>query len=156
MVAHLERQNTECYKYVRRNAVANKWIKMLQKMDGAVVERKDPFKNVLRSPSPSFNFIFGKGWGLPFGYCMALYGPTKGGKSVASHMLIGHLHQTDPEAIAIKFDTEMRADGQLDESGMALFGIDPERLTVVQKNSPSGVFDQIEKDIAAAYQDDCH
>ena len=138
-------QNTE----IKETKVANKWITALKKMDGALDERKDPFANFIATDSPSVNFIFGRTHGLPLGYSMLLWGPQKGGKSVLSHAMTGWLHNSDPEAIAVKFDTEMRADGQLDEKGMKLFGIDPERLVIVQTNSAKGVFDQIEQNLAA-------
>lgn len=130
--------------------MANKFMQKLMKMEGAVTEKKDVFNTTLKTGSPSSNFIYGKGYGLPFGYTAVLYGPTKGGKSVMSHMMIGWLHQNDPDALAIKFDTEYRADGQLlTPEALALYGIDEERLGVVQTNSPSAVFDQIEKQVAA-------
>lgn len=130
----------------------NNWAQKLQKLDGAVIERKNRYAKVARCHSPSVNYIFGKGHGLPRGYTAILYGPPKGGKSVLSHMMIGHLHQTDPEAWAIKFDTEYRADTQLDDEACEVFGIDQSRLQVIQTNSPVAVFDQIEKEIAALVQ----
>lgn len=130
----------------------NKWMQKLQKMNGAVIEKKDRFAHVLCTDSPSVNFIFGNTHGLPFGYTTVLYGPPKGGKSVLSHMMIGWLHQNDPEAIAVKIDTEFRAEGQLDDKSLQAFGIDPERLLVMQTNNPKDVFDQIEKDIDAQCQ----
>src|SRR4051812_24849259 len=108
----------------------NKWMAKLQKMNGVVTERKDIFKNVIRSFSPSANFVYGRTHGLPRGYTEVLFGPPKEGKSVYSHMKIGWLHQTDPDAIAIKIDTEFRADGQLTEEAMRLYGIDPDRLII--------------------------
>lgn len=128
------------------------WAQKLQKLDGAVIQRKDRYSKVVRCHSPSVNYIFGKGHGLPQGYTAIFFGPPKGGKSVLSHMMIGHLHQTDPEAWAIKFDTEFRADAQLDDESCNTFGIDQSRLQVIQTNSPIAVFDQIEKDIAAMVQ----
>lgn len=127
----------------------NKWVAKLQKLEGVVTERKDRFAKVVRTSSPSANYIYGRTHGLPFGYTQVLYGPPKGGKSVLQHMQIGWLHQNDPDAIAFKFDTEYRTDGQLDDDAMALFGIDPERLVICQTNVPAHVFDQTEKDIAA-------
>lgn len=132
--------------------MANKYVTKLLNLEGAVKEKKDVFKNTLKTGSPSVDFIYGKGHGLPFGYTEVLYGPTKGGKSVLSHMKIGWLHQSDPDAIAIKFDTEYRADGQLADDDLHLYGIDPDRLVIIQTNSPSGVFDQIEKEISAHCQ----
>lgn len=132
--------------------MANKWMQKLQKMEGVVSERKDRFKNVVKTTSPSVNFIYGKTHGLPLGYTTVLYGPPKGGKSVLAHMMAGWMHQTDPDAIVVKFDTEYRLDGQLDDQSMAVFGIDEERLLPVMTNSPTTIFDQIEKDIAANCQ----
>lgn len=126
-----------------------KHMAQLMKMDGAVSERKNRFGNVLRSGSPSVDFTYGRGHGLPFGYTTVMYGPPKAGKSVLSHLMIGSLHQMDPEAIAVKFDSEYRADGQLDTPSLALFGVDDQRLLLCENNTASGVFDQIEKNIAA-------
>ena len=62
--------------------MANRWMQKLAKLDGAVTEKHNPFNSVIRFPSPSVNFIFGGGWGLPRGYSMILYGPPKAGKCV--------------------------------------------------------------------------
>jgi RecA/RadA recombinase len=132
--------------------MANKWMQKLQKLNGAVIETKDRFAKVCCTFSPSVNFIFGRTHGLPFGYTTVLYGPPKGGKSVLLHMMIGWLHQTDPDAIAVKIDPEFRSEGQLDPDSAAAFGIDLERLVIIQTNSPSDCFDQIEKDISAMCQ----
>jgi RecA/RadA recombinase len=132
--------------------MANKWMQKLQKMEGVVTERKDRFAKTINTNSPSVNFIFGKSHGLPLGYTAVLYGPPKGGKSVLSHMMAGWLHQSDPDAIVVKFDTEYRLDGQLDDESMRVFGIDTDRLLPIMTNSPMTIFDQIEKDIAANCQ----
>lgn len=132
--------------------MANKWMQKLLKLDGALTERRNVYKDPLRTASPSANFVYGKTHGLPFGYTSVLYGPPKGGKSVLLHMMIGWLHQTDPEAIAVKIDTEFRSEAQLDDDMLAVYGIDPERLLIIQGNTPTQSFDQIEKDMAAL----CH
>jgi len=132
--------------------MANKWMQKLLKLEGALVERKDPFSFGVATFSPSVNFVFGKNHLLPFGYTAMLYGMPKGGKSVLAHLMIGWLHQTDSEAIAVKIDTEFRSEAQLTPEMMAVYGIDPERLLIIQTNSPSACFDQIEKDIAAHCQ----
>lgn len=129
--------------------MANKWVQKLQKMNAVVAKRKDVYAKIVQSPSPSVNFTFGRTHGLPRGYSCVMYGPPKGGKSVLSHMMMGQVHQDDPEAIVVKVDTEYRADGQLDEASSALYGIDTERMVIIQTNSPKDIFDQIEKDIAA-------
>lgn len=131
----------------------NKWMTKLQKLDGAVLERKDRYAKIIASDSPSANFTYGHTHGLPLGYTEVLYGPPKGGKSVYSHMKAGWLHKTDPDSIVIKFDTEYRADSQLDDKAMALFGIDPERIMIIQTNTPEDVFDQIEQKVAALCQE---
>jgi hypothetical protein len=130
----------------------NKWLSQLQKLDGAVVDYYDPHKNVIQTFSPSVNFCFGNGHGLPYGFTIALGGPPKGGKSVLCHSMIGQLHQSDPDAIAVKFDTEFRSHAQMDEGTAAAYGIDLDRLQVVETNTPKGIFDQIEQDLAAQCQ----
>lgn len=132
--------------------MSNKWMKNLMKMEGALLAPKDRFSKIVATDSPSVNFIYGRTHGLPLGYTTVLYGPPKGGKSVLAHMMAGWLHRTDPEAIVLKFDTEYRAEGQLDAASAKLFGIDMDRLGIIETNSPVGVFDQIEKDIAASCQ----
>lgn len=129
--------------------MANKWGAKLGKLNSVVEQRKDVFSKIITSPSPSVNFTYGRTHGLPQGYSCVLYGPPKGGKSVLSHMMMGQVHQDDPEAWVLKIDTEFRADGQLDDKSCALYGIDQERMKVMQTNSPKDIFDQIEKDIGA-------
>ena len=65
-------------------------MKQLNKMEGAIDSEYNPFapQNVLRSPSPSLNWIFGQGSGLPFGYSAIFYGPPKGGKSLSSYLSV--------------------------------------------------------------------
>lgn len=133
--------------------MANKWIKKLQATGDAVVEHYNPFNNVIQTPSPSVNFSFGKGFGLPRGYSASFYGPPGGGKSLLLNATIGQLHRDDPEAIAVKFDTEFREAGQLTLEDYATWGIDPDRLITFQTNSPMGVFDKIATEINAMCQE---
>ena len=121
--------------------MANKWMEKLQKMDGAIDKQYNPFakENVLRSPSPSLNWIFGKGSGIPFGYSAIFYGPPKAGKSLASYLMASQLHKDDPEAIVIRFDTEMRAEAQVDD----MWGIDDERFVAFNVNDPQEIYDRI-------------
>ena len=116
-------------------------MEKLQKMDGAIDKKYNPFakENVLRSPSPSLNWIFGKGSGIPFGYSAIFYGPPKAGKSLASYLMAAQLHKDDPEAIVIRFDTEMRAEAQVDE----IWGIDPDRFIAFNVNDPTEIYDRI-------------
>lgn len=133
--------------------MASKWMAKLAKIEGAVVERKNPHNFVIRTHSPSVNFTFGNGWGLPLGYSLVLYGPPKGGKSLLCNSMIGQLHKDDPEAIAVKFNTEMREAGQLGTDEMAMWGIDPDRYMGYDVNTPDGIFDVIEHQIAAMCQE---
>lgn len=128
-------------------APKNKWMAKLAKLDGAVVEHYDPFAHVIRTPSPSVNFLFGRTHGLPLGYGILIWGPPKGGKSVIANAIIGQLHRDDPEAIAIKYNTEMREQGQLTREQTDVWGIDPERYMAFDVNEPDLIFDKIEKDV---------
>jgi len=129
----------------------SKWMKELNKMEGAVDKEYDPFApgNVLRSTSPSLNWTFGKGSGLPFGYGALLYGPPKSGKSLVANLFIGSLHKNDPEAIAIKFNTEMRESGQMED----YWGVDQERYMAYDVNEPAYIFDRIKNEILPMVQD---
>jgi hypothetical protein len=129
------------------------WLAKLQKLDGAVVDEYNPFAHVIQGPSPSANFTYGGGWGLPLGFTQIAFGPPKGGKTVYAHGLIGQLHKDDPEAFAIKFDTELRELGQMTPEQAQLWGIDRKRYVPYSVNSPDLVFDRIEKEIAAYCQE---
>lgn len=85
--------------------MASKLMARLQKEDTAVVERISPFNTVIETPSPSMNFIFGKGWGLPRGYTMMMYGAPRGGKSVIANMMIAKALKDYPKSLVIKFNT---------------------------------------------------
>lgn len=126
---------------------AKKFMERLKKLEGAVTEAYDPFANVVQSPSPSLNFVFGNTHGLPAGFSLLLYGPPKGGKSLISNMMAGQLHRDDPEAIVVKFNTEMRELGQMTEAQAKVWGIDRDRYIAYDVNSPDLVFDPIEKEI---------
>lgn len=131
-----------------------KLMSKLRKLDGAIATDYDPFLHCLRTPSPSVNWAFAlKGFGLPFGYSMMLFGPPKGGKSIICNALIGQLHKDDPEAVAVTFNTEMRGELQASEKGLKLFGIDPERFQCYDVNEPGLIFDRIEQDISALVQE---
>lgn len=124
--------------------MTSKWMQQLNKMEGAIVKEYNPFapENVLRSASPSLNWIFGKGSGLPFGYSAIFYGPPKGGKSLASYLLTSQLHKDFPGAICVRFDTEMRAEAQVDD----MWGIDKERFQAYNVNDPTEIYDRIAND----------
>lgn len=132
------------------------WFAAFSKMEGAVTEQVNPFNSGVHSTSPSADFVYGNGtWVLPFGYSEVLYGPPKGGKSVFVKMKIGQLHQDDPEAIAVVFDTEYRWKGQLTEDKAKAYGIDLKRCWIFEGNNPMLVFDRLETEIAAMIEDGC-
>lgn len=124
---------------------------MLAKADGYKdpEKMKDIHADVLDTSSPSLNFCFGKGWGLPRGYSMMLFGPPRGGKTIIANDMIGRLHQSRPDAYAIKFDTEFRAEGQMGEDQQRIWGIDPKRFVVYEVNHADQVFDAIEQKVGA-------
>lgn len=126
--------------------MANKWMEKLQKMDGAAKADYNPFakENVLRSPSPSLNWIFGKGAGIPYGYSAIFYGEPKAGKSLASYLFTAQMHKDTEDGICIRFDTEMRADAQLDD----MWGIDQERYIAYNVNDPTEIYDRISNELA--------
>jgi RecA/RadA recombinase len=124
---------------------ANKWMKELSALDGAVNKEYNPFlrENIIRSDSPSLNWIFGKGSGIPRGYSAVFFGEPKAGKSLISNLFAGALHKQDPEAMVIKFNTEMREEGQMAD----YWGIDSDRYIAYNVNKAEDIFDRIVKDI---------
>ncbi len=131
--------------------MAKDWRAKLSKLDGFKdpTNLKDIHADVLDTSSPSLNFCFGKGWGLPRGYSMMLLGPPRGGKTIICNDMIGRLHQARPEAIALKFDTEFRSEGQMGSEQQKIWGIDPNRFMTYEVNQADQVFDAIEKQVAA-------
>jgi hypothetical protein len=132
-----------------------KFVKELRKLKGAMTERVNPYRqeNLIKSSSPSLNWIFGHGHGLPFGHGVMLWGEPKCGKSLVTYDLIASMHQQYPDAIAIKFDTEFRDESQLTDAEAATWGVDLDRLVVIQTNKSGEIFDQIEQDINGLIQD---
>jgi len=122
---------------------AGKFLNQLRKMEGAVDPEYNPFEHGIKSGSPSLDWIYGKGMALPFGYSEILFGPPKSGKSLLTYMKAGQLHKDDPEAVVIKFNTEMREAGQLSP----YWGIDPERYIAFDVNEPELIFNRLTKDI---------
>jgi RecA/RadA recombinase len=136
--------------------MSNKFFNKLISLEGAVERDQNPYLNVLRSPSPSLNWTFANpGHGLPYGASMLLYGPPKGGKSIVCNSLIGQLHQDDPEAYAVVFNTEMRGAFQNNNEQFKVWGIDPERVVIYDVNEPGLIFDRIEQDLQAIMQEVC-
>ena len=130
-----------------------KWMSKLMSLDGAVQSGKNVHDYVIRSPSPSLNATFGNAHGLPAGCGLILFGPPKGGKSLVCNAMIGQLHRDDPEAVAVKFNTEFRETGQLTPDQMAVWGIDPDRYVAYESNNPVEIFDRIEHELAALVQE---
>lgn len=124
----------------------SKWFKQLMDSEGSVDKTVDPYReeNMVRSDSPSFNWIFAnKGGGAPRNSTSVYIGQPKAGKSVGANAVIANELARDPEAIAITFNTEIR--GAL-QTG-SLFGIDPKRHITYDLNGPGEIFDKIEKEI---------
>lgn len=130
------------------------WLQQLENLPGAVNDDFNPHEHVIRTASPSINFAFGGGHGIGAGLSMALAGPPKGGKSLLCNMFVGQLHADDPNAIALKYNTEYRERAQgTPESRQQIWGIDPKRYKAFECNSPMEIFDKIETDLAAKCQD---
>ncbi len=128
------------------------WMKKLATLEGAVTDRRDIHSTVIQTASPYLNFVYGKGWGLPLGYSLILYGPPKAGKSLISLLMAGGVHRDYEDSMVIRFNTEMR-EGQLDTNLAKMAGVDMNRYMGFDVNSPDLVFDQIEKSIASWCQD---
>jgi hypothetical protein len=133
----------------------NKFAAKLRKLENAVTERFDVWapSNLLKSSSPGLNWLWGKNHGIPLGYTTLAWGEQKAGKSVLFYDLVGQMHKRWPDSIAIKFDTEFRDDGQLDDAHAAAYGIDLDRYIVFQTNKPEKVFDLINNEVQAIIQD---
>jgi RecA/RadA recombinase len=133
--------------------MAKDYMRALNKIEGAVDKSVNPFANGIRTPSPSANFVFGNSHLLPYGYTLIMYGPPAGGKSVLLNAIIGQLHQDDPDAIAVKYDTEFRETAQNTQAKRSVWKIDDNRYIAYDVNHPELIFDKIEKDVAALCQD---
>ena len=128
----------------------NKFADKFNELDNIVTERFDVWapSNLIRSSSPGLNWLWGKNHGIPLGYTTLCWGEKKAGKSILFYDLAGQTHKKWPDSIVIKFDTEFRDDGQLDEEHAIAYGIDLTRYKVFQTNKPAGVFDLINGPIA--------
>jgi hypothetical protein len=134
--------------------MAKNWLAQLAKYEDSVDRTYNPHNHVIQTGSPSVDFIFGKGYGLPLGLTAAVGGPPKGGKTVVAKMMTGSAHKADPNAIVAKFNTEFREGGQATpEEDQAMFGIDPARFISWETNNPIKIFDRIETDLDALCQD---
>jgi len=131
----------------------NKWMERLAKHDAARQWDYNPFANILRFSSPAMNWLFGNTHGLPKGYPIIIFGPEHSGKTLFCYDLISQLHQDDPEAIAVRFDTEMRDEAQLTPAKAAIYGIDINRYMPMLTNDSEEIFDYIEKELRVMLQD---
>ncbi len=122
----------------------------LDGLTGEIDEEYDPYSHIVHSSSPSFNWLFSNTHGLPLGLSLALIGKPKAGKTLLVNDIIARLHAEDPDALVVKFDTEMRSSFQ----GRTKLSskIDSSRIKVYETNIPSEIFDRIEHDIASFQQ----
>jgi len=133
----------------------NKFAAKLRNLTDAVTERIDIWgpDNILKSSSPGLNWLFGKTHGIPLRYTTLAWGIEKSGKSVLGYDLAGQAMQRWDDALVVKFDTEMRDEGQLDEAHAKAYGIDLDRFVVYRTNEPAGVFDKVNTEIKSLIQD---
>lgn len=132
--------------------MANKWTKALKQFEDVVNFEYDAFSedNVIRTPSPSVNWIFAnKGFGIPKGSGVLLFSEPKAGKSLLIQATIAEMHKNDPEGIAIIFNSEMRGTFQ----NGSILGVDKDRLIIYDSNRPEDIFDRMEQDILPMLQD---
>lgn len=122
-------------------------MKQLLKLEGAVKRDYNPFLHGIQPPSPSLSYTFDNTWMLPFGYSLLLWGEQKTGKSLIARMLAGALHQQDPEAVVLYYNTEMREELQATDQQLALWGIDVGRYQAFNVNEPALIFDPIEQTV---------
>jgi len=129
--------------------VANKFAAKLRRLEGAITDRWDPWapENLIRSSSPGFNWLFGRTHGMPRGFSTLLWGVRKSCKSVLFYDMAGNTMRENPNAIVIKFDTEFRDLGQLDEEMARGYGIDLDRFIVYQVNRPEQIFDRMKNEV---------
>lgn len=102
---------------------------------------------VLRCRAPSVNYCFDNAHGLPRGACVIFWGGPKTNKTLLSLDFVGAMHQSDPEGIAVRYDTEMRTRGQMNPNMLRAMGIDPSRLKTYETNAPEEVYDHIEDEL---------
>lgn len=130
----------------------NKWTQTLKAYEDTVNYDYDAFtpENCIYTPSPYVNWIFAnKSHGIPKGTGTLFFSEPKAGKSLMIQAIVGEMHQKNPDAIAIIFNSEMRGAFQT-----GLFDtIDKDRLIIYDTNRPEDIFDRFEKDIQPLIQD---
>jgi hypothetical protein len=132
--------------FIEECEMGNKWLKQLKDYEDTVNFEENPKskENCLFSPSPSFNWIFAcPGGGFPRGTGLLFSAEPKAGKSLMCQAIISQLHQDDPDAIVLYWNTELRGSYQ-----QSFFdGIDRDRLIMYDTNLPEDIFDRLTKDI---------
>lgn len=132
--------------------MANKWLKQLRSYEDTVDYEYDSFaeENCLYTPSPYFNWVFAnKSHGMPKNASVLFFSEPKAGKSLSIYAIIMEMQKSDPEGIAIMFNTELR--GSLQHGVFP--GVDKDRLIIYDTNDPVEIFDRIENDIKPMVQD---
>lgn len=126
-----------------------KWMSKLED-DYAKVAAKipRPSKNVIKLPSPSFNWAVGNG-GLAEGKAVCIFGPESGGKSLLCQLALIEIQKKHPESIQILIDAEF----SFNPDWFDKLGGDLDRLLVKQTNDPLKIFDWLEKDVLQMLQD---
>jgi RecA/RadA recombinase len=130
----------------------SKWLKALRSYEDTVKFEYDAFlpENVIKTPSPYFNWIFAnKSHGLPKGCGALFFSEPKAGKSLAIMAMVQELHARDKNAIAIVFNSEMRGFVQND----FFEGIDQDRLIIYDTSKPEEIFDRFADEIYPLVQD---
>ena len=115
--------------------------KMYGDMETLVSNSYDAFHhdNCIYTPSPSINWLFAnKANGIPKGAACLLFSEPKAGKSLLINAIIAEMQKTDPEAVAVYFNTEMR--GMFNQG--SLVGVDKDRVIVFDTNKPEDIFDR--------------
>jgi hypothetical protein len=130
-------------------AIPNKFTSRLRAAAGFVAHEYDPFapQNLIKSRSLGFNWLFGRNHGCPRGFGMMLWGLEKSGKSLISNDIIANIHQTDPEAVVIKYNPEKRERAQLTPADMVRWGIDQNRLFAYDTSRPDEIFNHLSTDV---------
>jgi RecA/RadA recombinase len=133
----------------------NKFIEKMRKIEHAVRERTNiwAYDNIIQSSSPAINWSVGKTHGFPLGFSGCFWGEKQSGKSILGFDLAGNVHKKWPDSIVIKFDTEYRDEGQLDEDHARAYGIDLDRYQPFRTNKAEKIFDTLNKEILDMLQD---
>lgn len=127
------------------------WMTELTKEFGVCASQVKPFSdNVIKIPSPSFNWMVGNG-GIPEGASVLLYGPENGGKSLIRQLIEIAIQKKHPEGIIVNFDAEWA----FNPEWFKKLGGDPDRVYLRKTNDPVKIFDFIEKDLSKMITEGC-